>query len=317
MSDARGLLRYRADRRTLAFVGTWYLLAGLGLTLPPSLGLWVILVPVLCALSFLCAIITHNTIHVPIFHNARLNALFQVVLSVTYGHPVSTFVPGHNLSHHQHLQTPRDMMRTAKLRYRWNLLNQLFFGWVVGPPIFKANLDYARAMRTRRPAWFRQLLWETGVYVAVLLAVLLFSPLKFLFLLVIPHQFAAWGIMGVNFLQHDGCDADHPYNHSRNFISPLENWFFFNNGYHGLHHIQPGLHWSLLPKVHAAEVHGRVHPALEPWSLFGFAFQAYVWPGRRARYDGSPVVLPAPVPDEPWFDPTGPVQDTELGAIRA
>ena len=32
------------------------------------------------------------------------------------------------------------------------------------------------------------------------------------------------------------------------------NWFTFNNGYHGIHHMKPGLHWSLAPEVHAKEL---------------------------------------------------------------
>lgn len=33
----------------------------------------------------------------------------------------------------------------------------------------------------------------------------------------LPHLWAAYGITTVNLLQHDGCDEDDPYNHSRNF----------------------------------------------------------------------------------------------------
>ncbi len=60
-----------------------------------------------------------------------------------------------------------------------------------------------------------------------------FIPVTFLVFVMLPHQYAAWGIMGINFVQHDGCDGEHPYNHSRNFKGAVVNWFTFNNGFHG------------------------------------------------------------------------------------
>jgi len=54
-------------------------------------------------LSFDGAVITHNTMHCPIFHHSckGLNTLVKVLLTLTYGHPVTSYVPGHNLSHHK------------------------------------------------------------------------------------------------------------------------------------------------------------------------------------------------------------------------
>lgn len=314
--ERTGLLKYRADRRTLLFVASWLAVVGYGftadLTWPGRLGLSV----VLSVGSFVCAVITHNTVHVPIFHKRSLNRLFQVVLTVCYGHPVSAYVPGHNLSHHQNTQTAKDLMRTTKLRFRWNFLNQFLFAWVVGPKIFASNIAYAKLMYERRPAWFRQFAIESVVYIGASLALLVLDPLDFVFYVLIPHQYAAWGIMGINFAQHDGCDADHPYNHSRNFVSPVINFITFNNGYHGMHHMEPGLHWSLLPAAHERDLAPNVHPALDQQSFIAFCWRQYVFPGVRLRYDGDPVALPAPVADEDWLPGRAdPIQDDEIGAM--
>ena len=311
------LLRYRADLRSIAFVLLYFFLIGFAYT--QSLPWWgtVGLCLFLCLLSFFCAVITHNTVHAPIFTVKPLNKLFQVLLTLTYGHPVSTFVPGHNLSHHKHTQTPKDAMRTSKLRFRWNILNQIFFAWVVGPPILRANLAYAAIMRKKNPVWFRQFILETAFYFLYLGLALWLDWQKFLLFVVIPHQYASWGIMGINFVQHDGCDPEHPYNHSRNFTGKVVNWFTFNNGYHGLHHMKPSLHWSLLPEVHAKEVTPHIHPALEQRSLLIYLWKAYIWPGTRLRYDGQPMLLPPPVEDESWL-PTlqeQPEDPSEMGAL--
>jgi fatty acid desaturase len=119
------MLRYRADLRTIAFMATYFGLTALlftqhgreggGLPLLAIVPLFVLT----CWFSFFGAVATHNTVHCPVFKQRWLNRIFQIGLTLTYGHPVSAFVPGHNLSHHKHTQTPRDVMRTTKVRYRW------------------------------------------------------------------------------------------------------------------------------------------------------------------------------------------------------
>lgn len=304
------MLRYTADFRTLAFVATYYALISIAIAMPLPMWASVILCVSLCFLSFFCAVITHNTIHTPVFKNRTLNRLFQIVLSPTYGHPVSMFVPGHNLSHHKFTQTAKDRMRTDKLRFRWNLLNQLFFHIVVGPAIFKDNAEYVKIMRTRNPKWYRQFTLELAFYVFFLLSTaaamvqvwgLAAGIVKWLVFVFLPHQYAAWGIMAINFVQHDGTDPEHKYNHSRNFTGALVNWFTFNNGYHGIHHEHPGLHWSLAPAVHQKEYGPHIDPRLDQPSLLLFLIRQYIFPGKRLRYDGQPVVLPPPRADEPWI----------------
>lgn len=308
------LLKFHEDRRTIAFVTAWYITLAVAWSRPvgwASFG-WMGL---LAVGSFFVAVITHNTVHVPIFKSTFLNRCFQVALTNAYGHPVSAYVPGHNLSHHRHVQTRRDVMRTTKLRYRWNLLNQLLFLPTVSGSILRADLQYAAAQRKQRPRWWRQFLIEAGLFLAFNAVLLALDWQKFILFVLIPHNYAAWGIVGINYCQHDGCDVTHPYNHSRNFTGRLINWWTFNNGFHGIHHVHPGLHWSLAPKVHADELHPHLHPALEQESFVAYCWRAFVWPGKRLNYDGTPVVLPEEGPDEDWIPKER--DDTELGQLGA
>ena len=97
--------------------------------LPPPTEL-VLAIPLLvltCWFSFFGAVATHNTVHAPVFHQRWANRLFQVALTLTYGHPVSAYVPGHNLSHHKHTQKRADLMRTSKVQLGWNVANFLVF----------------------------------------------------------------------------------------------------------------------------------------------------------------------------------------------
>lgn len=311
------LLRYAADRRTLAVVTSFFVLVGLGFLTPLSWTFTPVLVLALCLVSFVCAVITHNTVHAPIFYSKPLNRLMQIILTITYGHPVSAFVPGHNLSHHRYTQTKKDLMRTSKVRFRWNFLNQLFFAWKVGPSIFSANWHFATVMRTRRPKWFRQLMIESAVLVAFVSVSLLVSWERTILYVLIPYQYAAWGIMGINFVQHDGCDPDSPWNHSRNFTGRLVNWITFNNGFHGIHHMKPSLHWSLLRDAHDQELAPHLHPALDQASLLRYLVNAFIWPGRRTRFDGTPYDPPPAGEDEEWVPAVSQLDESDLGAAAS
>jgi len=308
----RAVLRYSADRRTLAFITAHFVLLGTAWATWPLVErygpTWSTLaraglVAALAISAWINAVITHNVMHTPVWKSRRLNSLTQLALSLTYGFPVSEYVPGHNLSHHRYTQTARDVMRTSKLRYPVNILNILFFFLYIGPGVTATNAIYAKEMRRTKPKWASQLRLEIMVTWSFKLALIALDWRRGLLLAMVPALYAVWGITTVNYLQHDGCDPDHPYNHSRNFVGRVFNWFTFNNGFHGIHHEAPGLHWSLLPQEHAQKLHGKIDPRLEQRSLLVYLFRAFVLPGVRRTYDGKPVVLPPKTPDEPWFTP--------------
>jgi fatty acid desaturase len=249
--------------------------------------------------AWICAVIAHNVVHVPVFHSRALNSALQLWVSLSYGFPISDYVPGHNLSHHRYTQQAEDVMRTTRVRFRWNLLNLLLFLPTVTPAIVRGNALYLRRIGWRVKAWRRQYLLETAVVWSVKLAATLVDWRRAVLFLWVPHLVANWGIVTVNLVQHDGCDEAHPVNHSRNFVGRLFNWATFNNGYHGAHHLMPGLHWSLLPAFHAEHVAPRLHPALDEPSLAAYVFRAYVWPGTRVTFDGRPVEA-RPMADRDW-----------------
>lgn len=297
------ILRYAADRRTLFFTAMFFAIqAALWLATPSSAAVTALLVLASCALAFMGAVATHNTIHCPVFHARWMNSIWHVVLTLTYGHPVGSYVPGHNLSHHRFTETRRDVMRTCKARFRWQPLNLLLFTASISKDILRAEFTYARAMLTRRPKWTRQLLLETAVFLAVMVALALWDWKKFLLFTLIPHQYAAWGIVTMNLLQHDGADQRTEYNHSRNFTGAILNFCCYNNGYHTIHHAYPGMHWSLTREAHEKLVHPHIHPNLEQPSMGMYLWRTYFWPGTRLNYDGTPRVLEEAGEDEAWFD---------------
>jgi fatty acid desaturase len=300
----RGLFRYRADARSVYFVAAYALIATTGwLFAPPSVWVTVPWVAVSCVSAWIVGIVTHNAIHSPVFRSRGLNRAFQLWLSLSYGWPVSEFGPGHNLSHHKHTQTGKDLMRTTKVRSRSNMWNAIAFAPSVMFGVMRANYRFAARARATAPSWHRQLLVETTLVWTANVALAFLDWRRAALFVFIPHLVAVWGIVEVNFLWHDGCDEKHPFNHSRNFVGPIFNFFTLNNGFHAIHHDRPGLHWSLTPEAHARLLHGKIHPSLEQPSFFAYVTRTFVWPGRRVRYTGEP------------YDPVDPVDEPFLPAL--
>lgn len=301
------MLRYKADRRSLAFVATYFALFGFQWFYRPSeFWLAVPLFVATCVFSWFCAVITHNTIHCAVFEKRWMNKAFQVVLSLTYGSPVSSYVSGHNLSHHRYTQRDRDVMRTTKVAFRWNWLNLLMFVPFVAVSIARNDAIFASRMKAEKPRWFRQFVIESAVCHGLTILLFLIDWQAALIYWLLPHLWAAWGIIAINYLQHDGCDPDSPYNHSRNFTGRVFGWWTFDNGFHGIHHMHPNLHWSLARATHERELAPHIHPALDQPSIAAYAFRTFVWPGRRQRFDGTQLRPPDPVPDRSWIEEVRP-----------
>jgi len=255
----------------------------------------------LCYLSFAAACITHNCMHNPCFADAAHEECWKLLLSVAYGHPVSTFVPGHNLGHHKFTQSQRDPMRTSKLRYRWHWLNLLLFQPTVAKDVMMLDMKYLWKTRLKKG----QLRSVGAQWLAVIganLALYYVNAERFLCFFFIPHFFAQWAIVSMNLLQHDGCSLPSEtkmsdYNMARNFTGVWINTLTFNNGYHTAHHAYPKMHWHALPAVHRTLIAPHIHPNLNEPCMARYIWRTFVWPGLRVDYLGKPVELRAKAVD--------------------
>jgi len=138
-----GLLRFPADRRTLGVLTVHAVLTVCLWVASPTGAAQLGAMALLAYTAWLCAVVAHNTVHCPVFRRRWMNSAFQVWVSLSYGFPISEYIPGHNLSHHRFLQAREDVMRTSKVRFRWNLLNLLAFPFAVSPAILRGNKRYA------------------------------------------------------------------------------------------------------------------------------------------------------------------------------
>eukprot|EP00760_Papus_ankaliazontas_P027637 PhM_4_TR340/c0_g1_i1/m.9058 len=254
--------------------------------------------------AFCGGTIMHNIIHVPMFHSKRLNSLFHIAVTNTYGWPVTAMIPGHNLSHHKYTSGPKDAMRARRMNYKNNLVNYLMFPIATVRSVAGSDFEYMMDQRKKGTEIWDQYLLEVVTFFPVQIALLYCCPTKYFWTVFIPQLYAKWQLIAVNILQHDGCPtpAEHAYNHSRNFVGWVTNFFTFNNGYHSIHHNHPGWHWSRLKEAHERLVVPNIHPNLLEPNIFLYTFRAVIYPAVRKNFDGTLYTPPPQLPDEPWYD---------------
>jgi fatty acid desaturase len=189
-------------------------------------------------------------------------------------------------------------VRTTKVHYRWNLLNGLLFFWhIVLTGSDDEKLYFAAQARKNRPIAKQRRIEQIIVFGTTLILILL-NWRRWIWFALLPQFYAKYCILSLNLLQHDGCDITSKYNFARNFTGSILNYLCFNNGYHTVHHLYPGLHWSVLPQKHKELLGPHIAPSLEdPWRTF-------VWPGIRLDWQGRPLVITQEekgMKDEPWM----------------
>jgi len=267
------LLRHTADRRALTFTG----IAAALLAIPFIVALPSMLYPFWIATSaifcFIVCVINHNHAHVPLFRHQWANRAFGLYLTLLRGHSSSGVVVPHNMNHHIEHGSGEDWIDT-------DLAGK-------GPGIFRvvryvirATASMARQrVQTDAPGLNqqgrRQVRNERILLIAFLGLMLWSSPTNTLLFLVLPWLLGVFTLVAVNLPQHDGCDSSSEYSNSRNFTGKFGNWMLFNNGYHIAHHLQPALHWSLLPAAHS-DLIGRLDPDLTHRSLLRYCARHYV-----------------------------------------
>jgi beta-carotene hydroxylase len=275
-------LRFTADRRALLWALVLFpALPAISFAWPRALP-W--LLPFALYLAYCAGVLTHNQMHAPVFRSKRLNALYAAWLSFFYGAPVFVWVPTHNQNHHRYLDGPGDLARTSKFSDKDTLLAALSYPTRSAAAQLPEIWRYARAAvrgnsARSRLIWGQALAVVLGHAAVFGLALALHGPRRGALIyggaVALPAAFASWSMMFTNYLQHVGCDARSPDDHSRNFVSPLLNWLVFNAGYHTAHHEHPGTHWSRYPVLHAWRG-GRIDPRLNEHSILGYCLKTYL-----------------------------------------
>jgi len=279
------LLRYTADRRTLAY---------LAFTVALSILQWNLeaVNPALYALSLFMAVtvavISHNHNHLGIWKSRGLNLVTSYVIALYYGAPAVVWVPTHNQVHHKRNFAEGGSSRGPKGFKKNHLLALLVYPTLTGREQMPEIAAYMKELRRKNPRAFLLALSEFLVFFGVMAALFLLDWKKALLFFLIPQQFALFVIQVFNYVQHIETDTGSEWNHSRNFVSPVLNALLFNNGYHTVHHWKPGVHWTQTPALHAAHAH-LIHPELQQRSWWGYMVRTFLVRPFRPQAARPPV----------------------------
>jgi beta-carotene hydroxylase len=273
--------RHASDYRTLFWALALFPAApGLAYALPATLPwLW----PFSFYLSYCAGVLTHYHTHVPVFHGRRQNRWYSAWLSIFYGTPVAFWIPTHQLNHHRYENGPEDVTRTHRRGSVDGVFQLVAYVLSCGRWQLPLVVDYARRVYAQR-GWrwldLRAQCVAIGLAHPVLaaLAVAVHGPALGLAVygvgFALPALLAPSFMFFTNYIQHVGCQPG-PHNHSRNFTSPLSNWFVFDAGFHTVHHEHPNVHWSQYAALHRARA-AAIDPALEQTSVLSFCLERYV-----------------------------------------
>ncbi len=250
-SSARGgLLRYTEDWRPIAVVlASFALHLALYAWASPLVAL--LALPAVVAVSTVVAAFNHHHQHVNVFRSRVLNRVYDVVLALQTGVGPYTWVLHHNLGHHlNYLNQPpcanpdeshwtrSDGSQMGRLEYT---LHTFFHHQV---DVYRIGLRHPHLLR-------RYLLMKVPCY-ALIAAGLYYNPLGYLLVFIVPSLLTLLHTCYATYEHHAGHPATDHVEASVNREHSLFNYLTCNLGLHTAHHMQPGLHWSKLPELHAS-----------------------------------------------------------------
>ncbi|HZH03344.1 MAG TPA: fatty acid desaturase [Myxococcaceae bacterium] len=277
------MLRYSADWRSVAFLTLTAALAVVQWNLPA-------VNPFLYALhlfmSVTVAVMSHNHNHLSMWKSRPLNLMTSYALSIHYGFPAIAWVPTHNQNHHKLNNREGDTGRSPGMFRNNHLLALLTYPTYTGIRQQKDISAFFKGLwkRDRRAFWMG--ISEYVVFFGFLAGAFALDWKKALIFYVIPQQFALFAVQVFNYVQHVEAEAESPWNHSRNFVSPVLNALLFNNGYHTVHHMKPGVHWSQTPALHRQH-QDKIHPSLLVKSFWAYMVWTFflrpLVPGAKAK----------------------------------
>lgn len=214
-------------------------------------------------------LVNHNHTHVRTFGRPWLNRIFEYALTLTRGSSCTFIAIIHNRNHHHFEGSERD----------WFRCDHQGTG-----PIWKRPFVYVlntincfrKGARVRSmPAKLRAAINREHAALALFLLGLLWLDWRALMIYVgVPLTLGNWFVVLTNLLHHDGAGVGGSYS----YLNPLENLVMLNGGYHAMHHLEPGLHWSELPAAHAVRLADT--PLVRP-SMFVHLYRAFWAPGAR------------------------------------
>ena len=253
LADAREtsgrLLKYRADRRPVAYAHAMFALHALVFFLAPAWVAGLCVLP-LWLVSMFVAPINHHHQHLNTFRTSFLNRIYDLVLALQTGIAPFAWVLHHNIGHHVNYLNQRPHARPDESK--WTRRDGSTMGRVeyTIDLVLHHQIDIVRlGLRHRR--YLRPFLWMKLPLWTILGLALWYSPVNAFLAILLPGFLTLVHTAWATYEHHAGFHPTSHYDASFNNTNPLYNLMTCNLGLHTAHHLRPGVHWSLLPAIHA------------------------------------------------------------------
>ena len=215
---------------------------------------WYVIIPILLLVRQV-SIVEHNVVHVPIFRNKFLNMLFGWLCHLSNGLALAGYRAHHVANHHRYNNrvdsSGRDWSSPFGFRgtrYPDRPVSRLYY--VATFPVLAHAETWACLLRVPASKTTRAFLVSHAVVFTACAALIWMSPAGFVKFFLLTWIVILLGAANNNWDEHKGCKMTNPYDSANNRLSFFHTVLSFNLGYHVAHHIQPSLHWSLLPRYH-------------------------------------------------------------------
>ena len=210
----------------------------------------------------------HHHQHVSTFHAAWANRLLEFMYALQTGVSSQAWVLHHSLGHHlNYLDQTKDESRWA--RDDGSRMGEWEYAWITTITAYPR----AWAVGAKHPRQRRIFLVMGILTTLLIIGLVAYRPFNGLVQFVFVPFGMLFGTALATYNHHSNRDtADHMVA-CNNIIQRFYNVFTGNLGYHTAHHFRPGMHWSLLPALHA-EIESKipkeayVEPGV-PWKYFG------------------------------------------------
>lgn len=239
--------------KTIVFMVVTIFPAVIGLFASEASLVWKLAVPYLAAVFLLFGgrygLMLHATGHRPIFKReyAWMQHFITFVLGPLLGHTPTSFEAHHMWMHHAENNMEGD--GSCTLAYKRDSFPHWFHYWARF--FFFGHIHLTRYLVLRGRARMARRFWAgEAAWLCIAVCAWLINPAAATVVFIIPLLIMRVMLMAGNFAQHAFVDIDDPdngYKNSNNLVNADYNHIAYNDGYHIVHHIYPGMHWSEMP----------------------------------------------------------------------
>jgi fatty acid desaturase len=241
-------LRYTADRLPVAYTCAGFALHAAVFFWAPTWLAAMFVLP-LFAVSILVSPINHHHQHFNTFHAPWLNRVYDLLLSLQTGIAPYAWTLHHNLGHHRNYLNQRPHPEPDESKWTRKDGSQMGRMEYTVDLLLHHQIDIIRIGR-RYPKYLRAFLLMKIPLWMILGSALYYNATNAFLVILLPGFMALAHTAWVTYGHHAGFHPTSHYDASFNNVNPLFNWMTCNLGYHTAHHKRPGVHWSLLPKLH-------------------------------------------------------------------